>query len=234
MFYAMVRLSMDSIILENTENKPRLKITEIFHSLQGESTWLGLRTTFVRLTGCPLRCTYCDTTYSYKGGQWMNIEQIVAEVESHGTEYVCITGGEPLAQKRCLELVKSLSALGKKISIETDGEEDVSSYVGLAKIILDVKTPGSGEKAEKCFANFSHLLGTDEIKFVLSHREDYEWAKKVCAEYGLEKRFNVLFSPVFGVLSLKDISEWMVADRVNVRLQTQLHKHIWGADQRGV
>lgn len=227
-------LGMQNSSAETIEVTPRLKITEIFHSIQGESTFVGARTSFVRLTGCPLRCTYCDTTYSYTGGRWMSVDEVITTVKAHGTDYVCVTGGEPLVQKHCVNLVRELHQLGKKVSIETDGEEDVLPYIGLAKIILDVKTPGSGEVAEKCFSSFQNLLPTDEIKFVLSDRKDYEWAKSICSEYGLEKRFTVLFSPVFGVLPLKDLAEWMVEDRCNARLQTQLHKHIWGAEQRGV
>ena len=212
----------------------RLKITEIFHSLQGESTLVGVRTSFVRVTGCPLRCTYCDTTYSYTGGKWMSLDAIVAEVQAHGTRWVCLTGGEPLAHKNSLPLVRKLVAAGKNVSIETDGEEDVAPFAGLAKIIMDIKTPGSGEKAEVCFANLEHLLSSDEIKFVICGREDYDWARAVCARYRLPERFTVLFSPSYGQVELKQLAEWIIADQLDVRLQTQLHKHIWGAETKGV
>lgn len=218
--------------MEQTET--RHKITEIFHSLQGESTLSGERFSFVRLTGCPLRCTYCDTTYSYTGGKWMTTSEVIAEVESHRTRWVCITGGEPLAHPNTIHLVQALRESAKKITIETDGEEDVSRYVGLARLIMDIKTPGSGEKADKCFENLRHLLPSDEIKFVLCDRADYEWSKKICADYALSERFTVLFSPVFGSLALKDVAEWIISDRLNVRLQTQLHKQIWGAEVKGV
>ncbi|HRK02672.1 MAG TPA: radical SAM protein [Oligoflexia bacterium] len=216
----------------------RLKITEIFHSIQGESTLAGERFSFVRLTGCPLRCTYCDTTYSYTGGQWRTVHEIVTEVLTHQTRWVCITGGEPLVQKNCLALVNALRSHDLNISIETDGEEDVAPYAGLAKIILDIKTPGSGELAERAFANLDHLKATDEIKFVLTGRVDYEWAKTVVTTHRLDARFTVLFSPVFKTtqdgLELKSLADWIIADSLNVRLQTQLHKHIWGTDRRGV
>lgn len=212
----------------------RLKITEIFHSVQGESTLAGERFSFVRVTGCPLRCTYCDTTYSYTGGAWKTVEEIAAEVESHGTRWVCITGGEPLAHPNTTHLVDELRARGKSITIETDGEEDVSAYAGRARLIMDIKTPGSGERAEKCFENLRYLLASDEIKFVICDRADYEWAREICAKYGLGERFTVLFSAVYGKLSMKELAEWILADRLNVRLQTQLHKHIWGAQTTGV
>lgn len=212
----------------------RLKITEIFHSIQGESTLAGERFSFIRTTGCPLRCTYCDTTYSYTGGRWMSVDEIISEVESHRTRHVLLTGGEPLAQKHALALVERLHAAGKLVSIETDGEEDVAPFVGLAKIIMDIKTPGSGEKAERCFANLSALLPSDEIKFILCDRADYEWAVDVCRRYELPGRFKVLFSPSWGKLELRQLAEWIVADRLDVRMQTQLHKHIWGAETKGV
>jgi 7-carboxy-7-deazaguanine synthase len=212
----------------------RLKVTEIFHSIQGESTLAGERFTFVRLTGCPLRCTYCDTTYSYTGGQWMEVSEIVATVQSHGTRWVCLTGGEPLVQKNSLELVQALRALDIGVTIETDGEEDVAPYVGLARLIMDVKTPSSGEKAERCFKNFEHLKRDDEIKFVIGDDADYTWSVGQCREYRLTERFTVLFSPVHGNMDLKTLAEKIIADRLNVRLQTQMHKYIWGENVKGV
>lgn len=212
----------------------RLKITEIFHSLQGESTLAGERFSFIRLTGCPLRCTYCDTTYSYSGGQWKTISEIVDEVAAHSTKWVCVTGGEPLAHPNTLPLVKALVDAGKQVTIETDGEEDVAPYIGLARIIMDIKTPGSGEDAKICFENLRHLLPSDEIKFVLCDRADYQWAQEVCRKYDLTSRHTVLYSPSHGSLELKNLAEWMIEDRSNARLQTQLHKYIWGAQTRGV
>ncbi len=212
----------------------KLKITEIFHSIQGESTLSGERTSFVRLTGCPLRCSYCDTTYSFTGGEWMSVEEIVDVVRNHETKYVCITGGEPLSQKNCFDLVIALKRLKINISIETSGEKDVSAFLGNVKIVMDIKTPSSGEKTELCFENLAYLLSSDEIKFVISNRADYEWSKNICEKYDLVNRFKVLFSPVYNVLDLKTASEWILEDRLNVRLQTQLHKHIWGEEIRGV
>ncbi len=212
----------------------RLKITEIFHSIQGESTLAGERFSFVRLTGCPLRCTYCDTTYSYTGGKWMTLAEIVTEVATHQTRWVCLTGGEPLAHPNALPLVRQLIADGKRLTIETGGEEDIAPYAGLAKIIMDIKTPDSGEKAEKCFTNLQFLLASDEIKFVICSRQDYEWSRDVCRRYDLAGRFTVLFSPSFESQPLKELAEWMIEDRLDVRLQTQLHKHIWGSATKGV
>lgn len=217
-----------------SESEIRLKITEIFHSIQGESTLAGERFTFVRVTGCPLRCTYCDTTYSYSGGKWMTVGEIIEAVKAHETKWVCLTGGEPLAHKNSLALVRRLVENGKSVTIETDGEENVENYVGLAKLIMDIKTPGSGETAKQCFINIEKLLPTDEIKFVICNKEDYLWAKDICEKYSLTNRFTVLFSPSWGLVNLALLAEWIVEDKLNVRLQTQLHKHIWGANTKGV
>ncbi|MBI3544674.1 MAG: radical SAM protein [Deltaproteobacteria bacterium] len=214
--------------------EPRLKITEIFHSIQGESTLAGERFSFIRVTGCPLRCTYCDTTYSYTGGKWMTVPEILREVDAHGTKWVLLTGGEPLAHPNSLPLVRALVAAGKRVSIETDGEEDVAPYAGLAKIVMDIKTPASGEVAKMAFENLAHLVPSDEIKFVLCDRADYDWAKAVCGKYDLMSRFTVLFSPSFGKLELRGLAEWMIEDRLDARMQTQLHKHIWEPQTRGV
>lgn len=219
---------------EPVTGRERLKITEIFHSIQGESTLAGERFSFVRVTGCPLRCTYCDTTYSYTGGKWMTLEEIAAEVRSHGTRWVLLTGGEPLAHPNSLPLVRKLVAEGKRVSIETDGEEDVAPYAGLARLIMDIKTPGSGETAKLCFENLRHLRSTDEVKFVICDRGDYEWSRGICKRYALTERFTVLFSPSFGKVALKTLAEWMLEDKLDARLQTQLHKHIWGAGRTGV
>lgn len=220
--------------MELEANQTRLKVTEIFHSIQGESTLVGERTTFVRLTGCPLRCNYCDTTYSYTGGQWMTIPQILEEVLTHKTKWVCLTGGEPLAQKKSIELVRALVNAGLKVSIETDGEEDISNYSPIAKIVMDVKTPGSGEVANKAFLNFAHLKHDDEIKFVICDQNDYLWACNIVEKYSLDQKCHVLFSPAFGGDNLKNLAEKIVQDKLHVRLQTQLHKHIWGPQQTGV
>lgn len=188
----------------------------------------------MRLTGCPLRCEYCDTTYSFTGGEWKFIDEILAEVASHKTKYILVTGGEPLAQKDCLALVTALKEKNYRISIETSGEKDVRDYVGLAKIIMDIKTPSSKEEAKICFSNLDLLRTSDEIKFVICDRADYEWSRDVSAKYRLTEKFTVLFSPAFDRLPIKDLAEWILADKLNVRLQTQLHKHIWGKETTGV
>lgn len=212
----------------------RLKITEIFHSIQGESTLSGERTTFVRLTGCPLRCTYCDTTYSFTGGEWKTFDDIISIIESHQTKYVCITGGEPLSQKNCLDFVKKLSEKKYIISIETSGEKEIKDYVDFAKIVMDIKTPSSNETAKIAFDNLNYLKPTDEIKFVINDKNDYEWSKTVCSKFNLTSKFKVLFSPVFGTMELKTLTNWILEDKLNVRFQTQLHKHIWGQNTKGV
>ncbi len=217
-----------------TAASTRLKVTEIFHSIQGESTLAGERFVFVRLTGCPLRCTYCDTTYSYTGGKWMEIPQILEEVKSHSTRWVCLTGGEPLVQKNSLELVKALHGLNYKISIETDGEEDISAYTSFAKIIMDIKTPSSGEKAEKCFSNLEFITTNDEIKFVIGSEEDFLFSKNTLEKYGLQDKCTVLFSPVYGGENMKWLAEKVISEKLPVRFQTQLHKHIWGPNTTGV
>jgi 7-carboxy-7-deazaguanine synthase len=219
---------------ENAPLEAKLKITEIFHSIQGESTRSGERTVFIRLTGCPLRCNYCDTTYSYTGGEWKSVKEILQIIDSFQSKYICVTGGEPLAQPKVIHLIRELNKLDYKTSIETDGEEDVSQYIGLAKIILDVKTPDSGENAKKCFENLNYLLSSDEIKFVLCSLKDYEWAKQICKKYDLENRFTVLFSPSYTTFSFKDLAEKIIKDRLKVRLQLQLHKIIWGKETTGV
>ncbi len=214
------------------ENK--LKITEIFHSIQGESSLVGERTTFVRLTGCPLRCTYCDTTYSFTGGEWKTFDEILSVIQEHKTKFICITGGEPLAQKNCLNFVKLLFVNKYFISIETSGEKDVSEYIPYAKIIMDIKTPSSGEIAKVAFDNLKYLKKDDEIKFVLTDKTDFDWSIDICKKYDLEGKFKVLFSPVYAKLDLKDVSSWILENHLNVRLQTQLHKHIWGENRKGV
>ncbi|MGE4233360.1 MAG: radical SAM protein [Bacteriovoracia bacterium] len=206
----------------------KIKVTEIFHSIQGESSLVGERTSFIRVTGCPLRCSYCDTRYAYGGGHYMTFEQILEEVTEHKTKYVCLTGGEPLAHPSSLPLVLALRANGYKISIETGGEEDVRPFVGLAKLVMDIKTPGSYVYANQAFENLQYLLPTDEVKFVICNKEDYLWSKEILRKYSLVSKFTVLFSPSYDQVSLKDLAEWILEEKLDVRLQTQLHKHIWG------
>jgi len=206
----------------------RLKITEIFLSLQGESSSVGWPTVFVRLTGCPLRCQYCDTTYSFYGGQWMSLDEIVAEVQRLGARHVCVTGGEPLAQKNCLPLLKRLCDAGHRVSLETSGALDIGAVDPRVVRVVDIKTPGSAEVARNRWENMALLREQDEIKFVLCGREDYDWARERIAEYGLTERCAVLFSPSQGQLEATQLADWIIADRLPVRFQMQLHKILWG------
>jgi 7-carboxy-7-deazaguanine synthase len=210
-----------------------MRVTEIFHSIQGESSHAGRPCVFVRLTGCNLRCRWCDSEYTFTGGEKMSLESIVERVRSYGTKLVEITGGEPLAQREAFGLIETLCEDGFEVLIETSGSIDISSVDSRAKIILDIKCPGSGEMDKNLWSNIDHLRPQDEIKFVIADRQDYDWAKKVIAERHLD-RWTVLFSPVWGEMDMKTLAEWMLADRVPARFQTQLHKHIWGADTRGV
>lgn len=210
-----------------------LRITEIFHSIQGESTHAGRPCVFVRLSGCNLRCRWCDSEYTFTGGERMEIEDVLAKVKSYGCNLVEITGGEPLAQRECFELIRRLCDDAFEVLIETSGSLDVSPVDERAKLIIDVKCPGSGEAEKNRWANLDELRPADEVKFVLADRNDYDWARAIIAEKNLAGR-TLLFAPVWGELDLKTLAEWMLADRVPARLQTQLHKHIWGADVHGV
>lgn len=209
----------------------RLKITEIFHSLQGESSLAGWPTVFVRLTGCPLRCQYCDTTYSFHGGEYRSLEQVLAEVASHGARHVCVTGGEPLGQKSCLPLLGALCDAGYVVSLETSGALDIGGVDPRVIRVVDLKTPDSGELAKNRLANIDLLTPRDELKFVLCSRADYDWARGMLAEHRLAERCGVLFSHAHGQLAARDLADWIVADRLPVRFQTQLHKALWGNEQ---
>jgi 7-carboxy-7-deazaguanine synthase len=205
-----------------------LKITEIFHSLQGEARQAGLPTAFVRLTGCPLRCTYCDSEYAFYGGEWMHFDDILERVRSFDTPYVCVTGGEPLAQKRCAELLVRLCDAGYAVSLETSGAVDI----GLADVrvsrVMDLKTPGSGEAHRNLWTNLDQLTPHDQVKFVICSPDDYDWAKRELRDRKLAQRCEVLFSPAWGQVDAKDLAEWILADRLPVRYQLQLHKLLWG------
>ena len=205
-----------------------LRISEIFFSLQGETSRVGLPTVFVRLTGCPLRCNYCDTTYAFTGGQTMTLDAIMAEVARHGAHYVTVTGGEPLSQKNCLSLLKALCDAGYEVSLETGGALDVSGVDARVVKVLDIKTPASGEMEKNLWSNLDHLNPHDEIKLVLCDEADYQWARHVLAERKLAQRCEVLFSPAQGQLSARDVAEWVLRDHLPVRLQVQLHKLLWG------
>lgn len=205
----------------------RLRITEIFLSLQGEARDAGWPTVFVRLTGCPLRCGYCDTAYAFHGGEWHDVDAILAQVASHGVRHVCVTGGEPLAQKRCIGLLQRLCDAGYIVSLETSGAVDIGAVDPRVSRVLDIKTPGSGEVARNLWSNIALLTPRDQVKFVVCDRADYEWACGVVAEHRLHERCDVLFSPSFGQLPASDLADWIVADRPPVRYQLQLHKLLW-------
>ena len=210
-----------------------LRITEIFHSIQGESSHVGRPCVFVRLTGCNLRCVWCDSEYTFTGGAKISVEDVLEQVASFECNLVEVTGGEPLAQRECLDLVSALCERGYEVLIETSGSLDITPVDRRAKMILDVKCPGSGEADKNLWSNLDNLRPHDELKFVILDRGDYEFARDLVRERKLD-RWTVLFSPVWGALELKQLAEWMLADRVPARLQTQLHKHIWGADVHGV
>jgi 7-carboxy-7-deazaguanine synthase len=206
----------------------RLKITEIFYSLQGETRTVGLPTVFVRLTGCPLRCGYCDTAYAFTGGNWMELSDILAQVASYGAHYVTVTGGEPLAQKPCTELLTALCDAGYEVSLETSGALDVGLVDKRVVKVVDLKTPGSGEVAKNHMANISHLLPHDQVKFVICDRKDYEWAKEMLDEYQISQRCQILFSPSHDQQAAGELADWIIDDKLKVRLQIQLHKYLWG------
>jgi 7-carboxy-7-deazaguanine synthase len=210
-----------------------MRITEIFFSIQGESSHAGRPCVFVRLTGCNLRCVWCDSEYTFAGGERMSIDDVLERVRGYGCKLVEITGGEPLAQQESFELIRRLCDEDFEVLIETSGSIDIQPVDRRAKIILDVKCPGSGEVERNRWENLEQLRAHDEIKFVIADRADYEWARDLIEEKRLD-RWTVLLSPVWGSMEMKPLAEWMLADRVPARFQTQLHKHIWGADVKGV
>jgi len=206
----------------------KLRLTEIFFSLQGETRTVGLPTVFVRLTGCPLRCQYCDTAYAFHGGHWHELGAIVAEVKKYNTRYVTVTGGEPLAQKACLPLLSALCDEGYEVSLETSGALDVSEVDSRVVKVVDIKTPGSGEVQKNHWENMSHLLPHDQLKFVICDQGDYEWAKECLHKYKLTDSCQVLFSPSYQQLAPGLLADWILSDQLNVRMQIQLHKVLWG------
>lgn len=205
-----------------------LKITEIFYSLQGEARDAGRPTVFIRLTGCPLRCVYCDSEYAFYGGEWKKIDEILLQVASYRTPYVCVTGGEPLAQKRCQELLNKLVEAGYRVSLETSGAMDVSQVDERVSRVLDIKTPDSGEAGRNLWANLDVLTAHDQVKFVLCSRADYEWALEAVRSRGLDEKLDVLFSPAWGQIEPTELAEWVLSDHLNIRVQLQLHKLLWG------
>lgn len=206
----------------------RLKIKEIFYSLQGETSLTGLPTLFVRLSGCPLRCTYCDSEYAFTGGDWYDVDQLVEQVIAQSSGVVCVTGGEPLAQPDCLVLLTKLVDLGLKVSLETSGAIDVAAVDPRVIKIIDLKTPGSAESHRNIWQNLDYLQPHDEVKFVLMDRQDYDWARLKCESVPALAQASILFSPVYGQLEPQRLADWILQDRCNVRMQIQLHKLLWG------
>jgi 7-carboxy-7-deazaguanine synthase len=210
-------------------NSPeRLKLTEIFFSLQGEAQFVGMPTVFVRLTGCPLRCQYCDTAYAFHGGEWWALPDILHRVSEFGARDVCVTGGEPLAQRNCLKLLSELCDRGFRVSLETSGALDVTAVDPRVSRVVDVKTPGSGEESRNLYPQLQQLRDPDQIKFVITSRADYEWSRTKLSELALAERCGVLFSPSYGQIEARELAEWILEDRLGVRFQLQLHKLLWG------
>jgi 7-carboxy-7-deazaguanine synthase len=206
----------------------RLKIAEVFHSLQGEADSVGVPTVFIRLTGCPLRCQYCDTAYAFHGGEWRTIEDLVRQVHELGSRYVCVTGGEPLAQKTCVELLRRLCDEGFRVSLETSGAMPLEDVDPRVVLVVDVKTPGSGEERRNLYGELERLQSKDQTKFVICNREDYEWSRAKVQELKLAHRCSVLFSPSHEQLAARELADWILEDRLPVRFQIQLHKYLWG------
>ena len=206
----------------------RLKVTETFYSLQGEADASGWPTFFIRLTGCPLRCRYCDTEYAFHGGEWRDVDSLVEEARSSGARHVCVTGGEPLAHRNCLPLLRRLCDAGLDVSLETSGALDVGGVDPRVARVVDLKTPGSGEESRNRYENLALLTSRDQVKFVICDRADYEWARTQVIGRGLAQRCQVLFSPSAGQLDPASLADWILADRLQVRFQLQLHKVLWG------
>jgi 7-carboxy-7-deazaguanine synthase len=206
----------------------RLKLTEIFHSLQGEADTVGIPTTFVRLTGCPLRCQYCDTAYAFHGGQWWQLEAILERVRELGARYVCVTGGEPLAQRPCLDMLQALADAGYRVSLETSGAMPIEQVDARVVRVVDLKTPGSREEHRNRYDQLSLLRPEEQVKFVLCDRADYDWSRERLETLQLAQRCQVLFSPSHEQLPARTLADWILADRLPVRFQIQLHKYLWG------
>ncbi len=213
---------------EEAGKRERLRINEIFHSLQGEADAAGFRTVFVRLTGCPLRCRYCDTEYAFHAGEWHDIDSIVDEVAAFDTPHVCVTGGEPLAQPNCHLLLTRLCDAGHLVSLETSGAMDIARVDARVARVVDVKTPGSGEASRNRIENFPLLTPRDQLKFVICSREDFDWSKAYLEEYALAGRCQILFSPSYTQVPATQLADWILAERLPVRFQLQLHKILWG------
>ena len=215
----------------NSKTNKTLRVTEVFYSLQGEGLSVGLPTVFVRLTGCPLRCVYCDTAYAFQGGEAMSISEIIERVAGYPAQHVCVTGGEPLAQKPCLALLTALCDGGYTVSLETSGAMDVTGVDARVSKVMDLKTPASGESERNRWENLPLLTANDQIKIVIGNREDYQWAIKVLQDYALAQRCTVLFSPVYGTIAPDQLAQWILDDGLPVRFQIQLHKILWGEEK---
>ncbi len=227
----MVRWKTKAIEIVKKTDLPadqRLKITEIFFSLQGEADSVGWPTVFVRLTGCPLRCQYCDTEYAFYGGEWWSFGKILEDIRKHPTQRVCVTGGEPLAQKNCIGLLKNLCDAGFSVSLETSGAMDIANVDRRVVRVLDLKTPGSGEVERNLWENLDELTDKDQIKFVICSREDYEWVKALIVERELYSCCSILLSPSFDQQDATELAEWILEDGLRVRYQLQIHKFLWG------
>lgn len=222
----MISASEDDTVREDVV--PQLRITEIFRSLQGESDSAGWPTVFIRLTGCPLRCAYCDTAYAFTGGERLSLTSVLEQVASHRTLDVCVTGGEPLAQPACLALLTSLCDQGYSVNLETSGALSIEGVDPRVRVVMDLKTPGSGEVEKNRFENIALLKPNDEIKFVVNSADDFEWTLAQVRQYDLDKRFDVLISPVFGVVTPLELADWILNSGHRLRFQQQLHKLIWG------
>jgi len=219
-------IKSNSVTQKNTQAE--LRINEIFFSIQGESSKVGLPTIFIRLTGCPLRCSYCDTAYAFHDGNKMTVDDIIKDISQYCTKHVTVTGGEPLAQKSCNELLTRLSDEGFQVSLETSGAIDVAHVDERVMKVMDIKTPGSAEQSKNKFENIAHITAKDQVKFVIGHRPDYEWSKQKMSEFNLTEKCEVLFSPEHESVNPTDLANWILEDKLNVRLQVQLHKYLWG------
>lgn len=214
------------------EGGPQVRVTEIFYSLQGEARTVGWPTVFIRLTGCPLRCGYCDTEYAFTGGRWMSLDDIADATAGYGAHYVTVTGGEPLAQPDVILLLKQLCDQGYEVSLETSGSRDISEVDERVSVVMDLKTPASGESDRNLYDNIGRLDANDQVKFVIQDRQDYEWSRDQLEKHALDEKCEVLFSPVHGHLAARELAQWILDDRLPVRMQVQMHKLIWG-DERG-
>lgn len=227
---------MDNAELDSSESQTlgqlqqRLKVHEIFHSLQGEADAIGWPTAFIRLTGCPLRCQYCDTEYAFSGGQWQQMEDILATIKPYGVRHVCVTGGEPLAQKRCPDLLTLLCDEGYSVSLETSGALSIETVDTRVAIVLDIKTPASGESERQLWDNLQYIKPTDQLKFVICSHEDFNWAADQVSSRKLDQLAQVLFSPSYEEVAPRELAQWILDRRLPVRFQMQLHKQLWGEE----